>query len=108
MRACAGARMRARVRARMRSCVRAGWRGGWSFVVLARHTSALQCKQADAYWSALRREILYNAITEWSTRSVYRLQKQKQREEAALLNERVQELRTVLAQGRKWAQKLVL
>ena len=85
-----------------------GWRGGWSFVVLARHTSALQCKQADAYWSALRREILYNAITEWSTRSVYRLQKQKQREEAALLNERVQELRTVLAQGRKWAQKLVL
>ena len=51
---------------------------------------------------------LADAITQWSVRSVYWLQKQKQRKEAQLVDERVKELRTVLAQGRKWAERLVL
>ena len=83
------------------------WRCGWSIAVLNRHAVAVHTRKADEFLTASSRAKLSDAMAEWSTRSVYRLQKQRQRKEAALLDERVKELRTVLAQGRKWAQKLV-
>ena len=85
-----------------------GWRRGWSSAVLLRHKVVTQTRRADELLFARRRVCLADAITQWSVRSVYWLQKQKQRKEAQLVDERVKELRTVLAQGRKWAERLVL